>query len=74
MESKKSEFFESEAAVAEYLGMGIVQFLCLRNCGKFPVSPRPRDPALVYWQSDIDEWVTQGKPCSNQRRVGGPGW
>ena len=57
-------YFESDAEVAEYLGMSIQEFLTARNTGKLGVTPRPKDPEKVYWRCDVDKWRANGKPCA----------
>jgi len=59
---KDRPFFESQAEVAEYLGMSIVQFLTLAKAGKFGVSQRPKDATPVWWKCDIDKWLAGGRP------------
>lgn len=63
--AKNPPYFQSDAAVAEYLGLGVCEFLQLRNAGKFGVMPRPRDAEPVYWKSDIDKWLASGRPPEN---------
>lgn len=71
---KERLFFESDAEVAEYLGLGVSEFLKLRAVGKFAVTPRPRDAEPVYWKEDIDKWIAGGRPpasiCRDPSGVG----
>jgi len=60
---KDPRYLESLADVAQYLGMGVSEFLELYKKGKFPIQPRPRDPGNVWHASDIDVWIGKGKPA-----------
>jgi len=62
MAKVENQFFESDAEIAEFLGMGISEFLNLRSRGKFGVMPRPRDARRVYWRDDVVRWVNEGRP------------
>ena len=62
--AKNEMYLESQAEVAEYLGLGIVAFLTMQKTGKFGVSQRPKDPTMVWWKCDIDQWLAAGRPVA----------
>lgn len=62
------EYFETEEEVAKFLNMSLEEFLRLRIRGKIGFLPRPKDPQQVYFKSDIEKWIADGKPVE---RVGG---
>jgi len=58
------------AAIAEYLGMPLDEFLRWRQDGRFPVLPKPKDPTQVYYRADLEKWRAAGKPCGRNWSMG----
>jgi len=58
------------AAIAEYLGMPLEEFLRDRQSGKFPVQPKPKDPTQVYYRADLEKWKSGGRPCGSRWSMG----
>ncbi|HLB73122.1 MAG TPA: hypothetical protein VJJ98_03805 [Sedimentisphaerales bacterium] len=63
----ETEYFETLAEVAEFLGMPLDELCRKRSVGTFPILPRAKDSTPVYFVADLDKWVKAGKPF-------GPGW
>lgn len=61
-------YFESDAEVAEFLGIGVQEFLRMKSRGLFAPTPRPRDAEPVYWKCDVEKWIEAGKPVASITR------
>jgi len=62
--NKNLPYYESDTEVAEYLGMSLPEFLKARADGKIGVTQRPKDATPVWWKSDVEKWISGGKPAS----------
>ena len=55
-------YLETDAEIAGYLGMSLLDFLSARSRGKIPDLRRPRDSTPVWWIEDVGDWVQAGRP------------
>jgi len=58
------------AAIAEFLNLPLDEFLRMRQDGRFPLLPKPRDPTLVYYRADLEKWKSGGRPCGSRWSMG----